>query len=287
MLAISVELLLGTFRGASADDTALLGAEGDSGEWPPSPARLFSALVAADGTGTRQRVSDGSELLALEAAGAPAVLADPPERVAASRLRDRFVVVDESYREPASGLTSSVQEYVGRNATLVRPGVRRSPFDPTVTYLWRDLTLADRQLEGIQARAARVGYLGCADSPVRIKVVTQEIDDWDESRIWEPDAAGSEALPVPWPGLLSVLDNAFERWSGGESVRRAWLPTRCRTVRSRTCPGSLPATPWSCSTGAAPRRAAWCSPTPHGRRARCTSFSKTCRSAAGARCPSC
>jgi CRISPR-associated protein Csb2 len=46
MLAISVELLHGTFRGASADDTAFMGVDGDSGEWPPSPARLFAALVA-------------------------------------------------------------------------------------------------------------------------------------------------------------------------------------------------------------------------------------------------
>jgi len=75
MLAISVDLLHGTFRGASADDTALTGAGNDSGEWPPSPARLFAALVAADGTGPRQRVTDGSELLALEKAPPPSILA--------------------------------------------------------------------------------------------------------------------------------------------------------------------------------------------------------------------
>jgi CRISPR-associated protein Csb2 len=231
MLAISVELLHGTFRGASADDTAFMGVDGDSGEWPPSPARLFAALVAGDGTGNRQRVTNGSELFALEAADAPAILADPPDRVVVSRVLDRFVVVNERYQDPKSGETRSVQEYVGRNATSVRAGVRRAPSRPVVVYLWRELTLTDEQAHGIRARAARVGYLGCADSPVRIKVATKEAPGWDESRSWEPDDSGPTTLPVPWPGLVSILDQAFERWSAGEDVRKAWLPTRLGRYR--------------------------------------------------------
>ena len=39
----------GTFRGSGVDDTALSG-QGSAAEWPPSPARLFQALVAAGGT---------------------------------------------------------------------------------------------------------------------------------------------------------------------------------------------------------------------------------------------
>jgi CRISPR-associated protein Csb2 len=46
MLAITVTLLHGTIRAGSPDDTILAGGE-PTGEWPPSPARLFSALVAA------------------------------------------------------------------------------------------------------------------------------------------------------------------------------------------------------------------------------------------------
>ena len=60
MLAISVELLHGTFRG-DPDGTANTG-QLTRGEWPPSPTRLFAALVAADGTRDRCRVTDGAEL---------------------------------------------------------------------------------------------------------------------------------------------------------------------------------------------------------------------------------
>ena len=49
VLAIEVELLHGTFRG-DPDGTANTGGL-TRGEWPPAPARLFSAMVAADGTG--------------------------------------------------------------------------------------------------------------------------------------------------------------------------------------------------------------------------------------------
>ena len=53
MLAFSVELLHGTFRG-DADGTANTGRL-THGEWPPAPSRLFAALVAADGTRERCR----------------------------------------------------------------------------------------------------------------------------------------------------------------------------------------------------------------------------------------
>ena len=68
MLAISVELLHGTFRG-DPNGTANTGRL-TRGEWPPSPARLFAALVAADGTRQKCRVTDGAELAWFEAASA-------------------------------------------------------------------------------------------------------------------------------------------------------------------------------------------------------------------------
>ena len=60
MLVVSAELLHGTFRG-DADGAANTGRL-SRGEWPPAPFRLFAALVAADGTRERCRVTDGAEL---------------------------------------------------------------------------------------------------------------------------------------------------------------------------------------------------------------------------------
>src|ERR1700736_5993026 len=95
MLAIDVELLHGTLRAGSADDTVLAG-EPDHGDWPPSPARVLSALAAGGGTRDRIVVGDGSELLALEAAAPPRIRAVGRSRVLESPLRDRYVVLDRS-----------------------------------------------------------------------------------------------------------------------------------------------------------------------------------------------
>lgn len=216
MLVVAVELLHGTIRAGSPEDTALTGFE-DPGEWPPSPARLFSALVAADGTGPRMSVTDGSGLRLLEAALPPAIEADDLDDVLSSPAEGRYVVVDKA-------ASSAVQEYPGRSAQLVRPSSRLCPRSPTVFYRWSRLEPTPQELEDLRGRAARIGYLGCADSPVRVTVTTQREEpasvEW-----WEPGVGGSTYLPIPTPGLLSALDAQFERFSSGELVRRAWVDT--------------------------------------------------------------
>lgn len=220
MLTITVTLLNGTFR-ADSDDVSLTGLE-PRGEWPPSPARLFSALVAADGTGERCRVTDGSELRKIEAAEPPEIHADP--KVLRSPLRERYVVVDGK----ASG---TVHDYPARVARPVRPGVRIAPFTPCVTYLWPDLSLSERSMDALAVRAARIGYLGCADSPVQVRVGSSVEDVSPETR-WVPDRTGETDLPSPYVGFLDVLDDAYERFISGELIRRAWL--RSQRVRYRS-----------------------------------------------------
>lgn len=181
----------------------------------PSPARLFAALVAADGTGTRCRVTDGSELAVLETALPPRVLADPTGRVLRTELLGRYVVVDE--REPGS-----VAEYPARRAALVRPGERLAPATPRVVYVWDDLSPSDEVVEAMARRAARVGYLGCADSPVRVRVLRSLREPDRSMPAWEPERGGPFSLPVPYPGATSDLDDAFAIWSAGVQVRRSW-----------------------------------------------------------------
>lgn len=217
MLAIRVDFLHGVLRAGSADDLAMTGTGADPGEWPPSPARLFSALVAADGTGSRCVIGDGRELELLESADPPQIFADPREDVLAATLRPRFVVVDERH-------VGAVHEYVGRIAAQVRPGTRLAPKLPEVTYVWPELAPSPGQLESITSRAARVSYLGCSDSPVRLSVSTETAPDRTE-RQWIPQPSGAHSTPVPYPGFTKALDGAFEQWLRGP-VRRAWLPTR-------------------------------------------------------------
>lgn len=229
MLVISVELLHGTIRAGSADDTVITGAE-DPGEWPPSPARLFSALVAGDGTGDRCKVTDGTELALLEGAPPPEVVADSAADVLTSRVRDRFVVVDAREK-------NSVQNYPARKSTLVRPGTRMSPKAPHIHYVWADLDPDERVFEAIARRAARVGYLGCADSPVRMSVSRSA--PGSDTKAWRPANQGDVALPVPFEGLTELLDRAFHA-EGGSGRRSEFRSDRVFYVDPATALASAP-----------------------------------------------
>lgn len=222
MLAIRVEFLHGVVRAGSPEDIAITGLD-DPAEWPPSPARLFSALVAAAGTGSRCVVPDEGELELLESADPPQIVADSGGDVLRSKILHRFVVVDERYVEGRTRETQSVHEYVARSSALVRPGTRMAPRTPEVIYVWPGLSPSDEQLGAIVFRSARVGYLGCSDSPVRVTVSVEATPDADEHQ-WAPEDSGRHSIPVPYPGFKRALDDAFDLWLKGP-VRRAWITT--------------------------------------------------------------
>jgi len=230
MLAITVTLVHGTFHGGSPDDTASAGGQ-DTGEWPPSPARLFCALVAAEGTRARCRLTTGEELSWLEGLPPPDIYASPPEDVFVSVLRDRYVVVD------ATG-DGAVQDYPARQARLVRRGVRQSPRDPRIIYAWPEASPSPAQLAALRKRAARVGYLGCADTPATLAVSDRPPDD--RGGRWRVQRSSPVTLPVPYPGFLQALDAAYDAWTGGVMTRRSWI----RTERAGyLAPGSPAAKP--------------------------------------------
>lgn len=216
MLTLSVRLLHGTIRAGTPDDTVLAGGE-PTGEWPPSPARVYSALVAADGTGPRCTVTTGEELVWLECLGPPVIVASAPEAVVASPLEPRYVVVDEK----AEG---AVQDYPARTARKVYPGTKLAPRDDVVLYVWPDAEPTAMHRQALAYRAARIGYLGCADSPVTVSLTDVPTDLPADT--WRHDDRGPVTLPVPYPGYLEALDRAYLAWSAGEAMRRSWITSR-------------------------------------------------------------
>lgn len=226
MFAISVDLLHGTFRGdgSGAADTGLL----TRAEWPPSPSRLFGALVAADGTGSRCRVTDGAELKWFERLPPPVIHADPAPRHQV--LLPRFVV--EHSGKPAK---NTHQEYVGRKGVEVRPGVRVAPRVPRITYLWEGQTPDAAILDALRLRAARIGYFGTSDSPARVRVLTRPPGKDARSAAFTPDPNGDLAIAVPAEGDLLVLDAMYEAWSvRGAAVARSQFPALCHEESYRS-----------------------------------------------------
>ncbi len=214
MLAISVELLHGTFRG-DRDGTANTGRL-NRGEWPPSPGRLFAALVAADGTRDRCRVTDGAELAWFERLPPPVIHADA--RPCHQPLEPRYVV-----QHKGSADKSAHQEYVGRKGVLNRSGARVAPRDPRVVYAWHAESPPLEILDALRRRAARVGYLGASDSPVRVRVATRVAATPRDT--FTPDGRGGVVMDVAKPGRLQVLDRLYDEWCArGASVSRLQFP---------------------------------------------------------------
>lgn len=240
MLAITVDILHGTYRAASYEDATLTGTP--SAEWPPSPARLYQAFVAGAGTGNRCTIAEGETGLEL-LESPPLIRADLPprpagdngdhiRRVLASTLQSRYVVADAT----APG---TVQDYSGRLATKVRPGIRLAPFTPRIAYVWPDAEPDASELSGLRRRAQRVPYLGTSDSPVRVRVLT-ELPLWAlELPEWAPDRGGSALLPVAYPGFRDDLDRQFEAWTKGPH-RKSWSGPLLAQYRSPEQPEHAP-----------------------------------------------
>lgn len=214
MLTVTVEFTHGWLRAGPSSDARLTG--GDlRGEWPPSPARLLAAFVAADGTRDRQYVTDGTELLLLEQAPPPTILADPDDQVLRAELNDRYVVRNQR-------ASSAVQGYPARSSTLVRPGVRLIPREPRVAYCYDLSEVSDHHLQALRLRAARIGYLGAADAPARV-TVRRGLPP-AEGHQWRVDDVGETLLAVGYPGMVADLDDAFDRFLAGEVIERSWMP---------------------------------------------------------------
>lgn len=227
MLAIWVELLHGTFRG-DPDGTANTGSL-TLGEWPPSPFRLFASLVAADGTGGRCKVTSGAELEWFERLPPPAIRADTEPWH--QSLQPRYVV-----RQEGKAVRKTHREYLGRDGTLVRPGIRVTPRQPCVVYAW-EATPPPQTLQALRLRAARVGYIGAADSPVRLRVMTEEPVSIPGEQRFEPsaDGDGDVVINVPAPGDVLRLDRLYDAWSArGAAVSRAQFPALRHGATYRT-----------------------------------------------------
>ena len=225
MLAVSVEFLHGTFRG-DAEGAANTG-HLTRGEWPPAPSRLFAALVAADGTRERCRVTDGSELEWFERLPPPVIHAhpDPWNQMLQPRFVAQHAGTFERVKRDGHSQIAVHQEYIGRSGVQIRPGVRVTPRHSHVVYSWDVEPPPVATLAALRRRAARIGYLGGADSPVRVRVMTRMPESAALEDAFTPDAHGNVMITVSGPGDVRILDRMYDAWcEHGADISRGQYP---------------------------------------------------------------
>lgn len=190
MLTVEVEYLLGRAFAAAFGDSA-------EPEWPPHPARLFSALVAAyhDGNGTEE---ERQALLWLERQAPPRIAAKP------AGLTEPAVTFVVTNYPSKSGSTLPEQR-----AKQPRWFPAQAPGSPIVRFLWPQAGISGNPKEALRRLTSRVASLGRACSLVRVNLV-DSAEDVDGAVDYVPDDDGQQVLRVASGGRLEELERSFQ-----------------------------------------------------------------------------
>ena len=188
MFALAVEFLTCRY-------VATMFSDRERAEWPPHPARLFSALVAThfDDPQPDERIA----LEWLEAQGPPCIAAS----VASEReLYVTFVPVNDRAAE-RDRRGSEPLELRGRQPRTF-PSV--TPAEPRVTFVWPDAVPSAQTVEALDRLASRVVRLGHSSSLVSLRVFDGPVEV-----NWRPDDHGRLRLRTVRAGQLSDLEQRF------------------------------------------------------------------------------
>lgn len=206
-LSVEIEFLTGRYDAAGAGDR-------DIAEWPPHPARVFCALVAA-----ARSADDHEDLRWLERLGPPVVWASP---TAISTVRQSYVVTNKV--EPRGGS----QFHLARSNALRR---RTSclPGSSSVRLSWAATEVDAATVCRLDGIARRVPYLGRSTgvATVRCRATEDDQPPGGGAMSFTPvfDGRGPHLLRVPYPGYLDQLVAQH----GAD--RPAWEVSRAVTYR--------------------------------------------------------
>ncbi|MGH9069635.1 MAG: type I-G CRISPR-associated protein Csb2 [Acidimicrobiales bacterium] len=200
-LAIRVELLSERYVATRFDDR-------NQPEWPPQPARLFSAMVAAWATNTPPEPCERDALVWLEAQGPPAMACSRPEEVGTRTSVVQYVPNNQPSDPKDGGLLTLIPERRGRQPRTFPTVV---PADPQMWFLWPNAEPGFKRLGDLDQVLSRIGRLGHSSS-----LVSCRLDDHPPDPGLLPNPNGPLALRVPAPGLLDLLEEAFEHHLGCE-----------------------------------------------------------------------
>ncbi len=151
MLAIEIELLTGRYAATAHNDRG-------RAEWPPHPARFFSALVAALHDHEEADRAERAALLWLEQQSAPALRVDPESRVGTRQVQDVYVPVNDVTLGGDAGLSRTewadafamqkkkVNDKLAKADAKLREESQKNPDSDACKKAKKDLAKAQREL---------------------------------------------------------------------------------------------------------------------------------------------
>lgn len=165
MLAIEVELLTGRYAATAHNDRG-------RAEWPPHPARFFSALVAALHDHEDPDPAERAALLWLEQQGAPALLVDRESEVGRRQVPDVYVPVndvtlgaDEAIRDAENRLAKATVPAAEKKAKAALENARRVALAPTEQPSGKALATAAKLLPERRTRQVRTFPVVLPETP--------------------------------------------------------------------------------------------------------------------------
>jgi CRISPR-associated protein Csb2 len=188
MFALAVEFLTGRYVATAFNDR-------ERAEWPPHPARLFSALVATYFDDPRP--DERGALEWLERQGPPCLAASAASE---RELHVTFVPVNDRAGEPNRRVSEPL-ELRGRQPRTF-PSV--TPAEPRAMFVWPDAVPTAETVAALDRLAGRVVRLGHSSSLVSVRIFDRPIDV-----NWQPDDQGHVRLRTVRAGQLRGLEEQF------------------------------------------------------------------------------
>lgn len=192
MLAIQVRLLTGRYVATQFDDR-------DRAEWPPHPARLFSAAVAAWADADEPDASERAALTWWESLGAPAIICSPGEDTATRAVVTHYVPVND-VNGVLSRTTSGAYEELAE--ALSAKGAASANLDPKSSA--RALKKADSVIQKVQRRAAAYASGGTAPSSATGFFPETRTR---QARTYPSTTPADEIVLFTWPGAEVDVDH--------------------------------------------------------------------------------
>ena len=274
MLAIELELLTGRYAATAHNDRG-------RAEWPPHPARFFSALVAALYDHNPVDQAERDALLWLERQDAPSLRVDPAWKVGRRQVLDVYVPVndvtlggDEAIREAEEKLAKAKTPDQKKKLQAALDKTKREPhaIDPkpsdkalktAIALLPERRTRQVRTFPVVLPETPTFAFLwpNADPSPHRAalerlcaritrlghssSLVRCALAEADLTPTLVPSDEGEVVLRVVGPGQLDRLDQAFERHRGEESRVLPARPQRYGPALKEATPPSQAASVFS------------------------------------------